>query len=63
MGLIILFREDIKLDSSELKKNSTTADFSEIIKRAYEKGMNENEMTLDQIIKDLKDELKPLLFG
>jgi hypothetical protein len=32
--------------------------FFDIIKRAYEKGMNEKEITVAKIVEDLKNDLK-----
>jgi hypothetical protein len=46
------------------QKNSTTdVDFSEIIKRAYEKGLSEDGLTLEQLMADLKEELRGLMAG
>ncbi|MDR4949935.1 hypothetical protein [Neobacillus cucumis] len=36
-------------------------DFSQIVKKAYEKGMNETELTLEKLIEDLKADLRNLV--
>ncbi|MEH7130263.1 hypothetical protein V7103_18895 [Neobacillus drentensis] len=43
--------------------NSNIVNFSEIIKRAYEKGVNENEITLERLMEELKADLKNLMVG
>ncbi|MDN3019167.1 hypothetical protein PH210_23625 [Paenibacillus sp. BSR1-1] len=45
----------------KVKNSSNIADFSEIVKKAYEKGVNENEMTLEKLIEDIKADLKNLM--
>jgi tRNA A-37 threonylcarbamoyl transferase component Bud32 len=35
--------------------------FFDAIKKAYEKGMNEKEMTVQKIVEDLKNDLKNTL--
>ena len=46
----------------EGKKNSSNiAVFSEIIKKAYDKGMNETEITLEKLIEDIKADLEQLV--
>lgn len=49
-----------KLDT-EVNKSSNIADFQEIVKKAYEKGVNEHEMTLEKLIEDIKADLKNLM--
>ncbi|MCM3728953.1 hypothetical protein M3226_25255 [Neobacillus cucumis] len=36
-------------------------DFSQIVKKAYEKGENETELTLEKLMEDLKADLKQLV--
>ncbi|CAH2716755.1 hypothetical protein BACCIP111895_03943 [Neobacillus rhizosphaerae] len=44
------------------KENSSNViDFSEIVKKAYDKGMNENELTLEKLMEELKMDLKSLV--
>lgn len=43
--------------------NSKQADFTMIVKKAYEKGVNENEMTLEKIIEELKADLKNMMIS
>jgi hypothetical protein len=38
-------------------------DFSMIVKKAYERGLNENEMTLEKIIAELKTDLKNMMIN
>jgi hypothetical protein len=40
------------------KNNFVAANFSEIVRKAYETGVNENEITLEKLIADLKADLK-----
>jgi hypothetical protein len=47
----------------EQKNSTTNVDFSEIIKRAYEKGLSEDGLTLEQLMADLKEELRDLMAG
>jgi hypothetical protein len=42
-------------------KGSNTVDFSEIVKKAYDKGVNENEITLEKIMEELKADLRQLV--
>ncbi|MEH7084435.1 hypothetical protein V7139_17100 [Neobacillus drentensis] len=44
-------------------KSSQTANFSEIVRKAYETGVNEREITLEKLIADLKADLKNLMVG
>ncbi|MBY0145134.1 hypothetical protein [Neobacillus niacini] len=41
--------------------NSKQADFTRIVKKAYEKGVNENGMTLEKIMEELKADLKSMI--
>ncbi|MDQ1000318.1 hypothetical protein QFZ28_000718 [Neobacillus niacini] len=43
--------------------SSKQADFSKLLKKAYEKGLNESELTLDKIIEDLKADLKNMMIN
>lgn len=43
--------------------SSKQADFTRIVKKAYEKGVNENEITLEQIMKELKTDLKNMMIS
>ncbi|WP_312470537.1 hypothetical protein [Neobacillus sp.] len=46
------------------KENSSNViDFSEIVKKAYDKGLNENELTLEKLMEDLKADLKSLVMS
>lgn len=45
------------------KNGSNVADFSEIVKKAYDKGTNENEITLEKLMEVLKADLKNLMVG
>ncbi|MEH7503773.1 hypothetical protein V7152_17455 [Neobacillus drentensis] len=51
------------MERQAMQNNSNSADFSEIVKRAYDKGINENEITLEKLMEDLKADLKNLLVG
>jgi hypothetical protein len=35
--------------------------FFDVIRKAYEKGMNEKEMTVERIVEDLKNDLRNTL--
>jgi hypothetical protein len=43
--------------------NSSNVDFSEIVKKAYDKGVNENEITLEKLMEELKVDLKNLVIS
>ncbi|MEH7116838.1 hypothetical protein V7128_05345 [Neobacillus vireti] len=46
----------------ELKENSQNfVDFSQIVKNAYEKGINDAEITIEKLIEDLKVDLRQLV--
>jgi hypothetical protein len=48
--------------SAKAKGNSSKqADFSMIVKKAYEKGVNERGMTLEKIMEELKTDLKNMM--
>lgn len=40
---------------------SMKADFSEIVKKTYDKAMQEKEISLNQLIEDLKEDLRHLV--
>jgi membrane-anchored protein YejM (alkaline phosphatase superfamily) len=44
-------------------KSSKQADFTRIVKKAYEKGVNENEITLEKILEELKTDLKNMMIS
>ena len=49
---------------AKAKDNSSNqVDFSMIVKKAYERGHNENEMTLEKIINELKTDLKNMMIN
>ncbi|MEH7356270.1 hypothetical protein V7150_22405 [Neobacillus drentensis] len=43
------------------KSSSNTADFSEIVKNAYDKGINETEITLEKLLEDIKADLRQIV--
>jgi len=45
----------------KLKSKHDLVDFSQIVKKAYEKGESETEITLDKLIEELKADLKQLV--
>ncbi|WP_180960438.1 hypothetical protein [Neobacillus cucumis] len=49
----------MKQDAKEI--NQKVVDFSEIVKKAYEKGVNENEITLEKLIEDIEADLRQLV--
>ena len=50
-------KEDFELDGQEKSDQSA---FSELVKKAYEKGLKEQELTVGKLIEDIKAELKNL---
>lgn len=48
----------MKQDSSS---NSVKDDFSKIVKKAYELGINDKEITVQKIIEDLKQDLRQII--
>ncbi|MFP5114131.1 hypothetical protein ACSU64_17360 [Bacillaceae bacterium C204] len=51
------------MDRTIEAKSSNVANFSEIVRRAYETGVNENEITVEKLLADLKADLKNLMVG
>jgi hypothetical protein len=51
----------LELSAKSKSNNSKQADFTRIVKKAYEKGVNENEMTLEKIMEELKADLKNMM--
>ena len=51
------------MDRTKEAKSSNVAKFSEIVRRAYETGVNENEITVEKLLADLKADLKNLMVG
>ena len=45
----------------KLEAKYNLVDFSQIVKKAYEKGENETEITLEKLIEELKADLKQLV--
>nr|WP_263324261.1 hypothetical protein [Neobacillus sp. Marseille-Q6967] len=44
-------------------RNALQVDFSEVVKKAYEKGTNEREITVNNLIEEIKTDLKSLRFS
>ncbi|MDQ1143745.1 hypothetical protein QE429_000572 [Bacillus sp. SORGH_AS 510] len=42
-------------------QSANTVDFTAIVKKAYDKGLNENEITLEKLMEELKADLKQLV--
>ncbi|WP_161487139.1 hypothetical protein [Neobacillus mesonae] len=51
------------MEKEEIKKSADIVAFNEIVKKAYEKGRSEKELTLEQLMEDLKADLKNLVIG
>ena len=49
------------LEREAKKSSSNTADFSEIVKKAYDKGVNETEITLEKLLEDIKADLRQIV--
>lgn len=45
----------------EGKKKNDQEGFTEILKKAYEKGINMDEITLVELVEELKEELRQIL--
>lgn len=43
------------------KANAGNVEISEIIKKAYEKGLTKDDLTIDQLMNDLKADLKKMM--
>lgn len=50
-----------KVEREHKGNGQNIVDFSQIVKKAYEKGMNETELTLEKLIEDLKADLRNLV--
>ncbi|MEH7307556.1 hypothetical protein [Neobacillus drentensis] len=51
------------MDRTVEAKSSKMTNFSEIVRKAYETGVSENEITVEKLIADLKADLKNLMVG
>ena len=51
------------VDRMAEKTSSNIANFSEIVRKAYETGLYEHEITLEKLLADLKADLKNLMVG
>ncbi|MFZ7942480.1 hypothetical protein [Neobacillus sp. 19] len=51
------------MEREEKKSSPDTANFSEIVKNAYDKGVNETEITLEKLMEELKADLRQLVVG
>jgi hypothetical protein len=51
------------VDRTEEDHSTNMANFSELVKKAYEAGKNENGITLEKLIADLEADLKNLMAG
>ena len=49
------------LEREAKKRSSNTADFSEIVKKDYDKGENETEITLEKLLEDIKADLRQIV--
>ncbi|WP_251552256.1 hypothetical protein [Neobacillus muris] len=43
------------------RNRSEEVDFSEILRKAYEKALHDPEVTMEQLIEDLKNDLQHLM--
>ena len=44
-----------------MKSNAGIVDFSDVVKKAYDKGINDSEITLELLMEELKADLKQLV--
>ncbi|MCM3569401.1 hypothetical protein [Neobacillus mesonae] len=51
------------MKKEEIKLSPDNALFFEIVKKAYEKGRNNKEVTLEEIMEELKTDLRNLMIG
>ncbi|WP_187373142.1 hypothetical protein [Bacillus rubiinfantis] len=51
------------MEKEETQKKPDLAEFTAIMKKAYDKGRTETELTLEQLMEDLKADLKNLVVG
>lgn len=49
------------LEREETKNSPDMAAFTAIVKKAYDKGRNETELTLEELMEDLKTDLRNLV--
>ena len=50
-----------ELERKNIDNSLNIVDFSQIVKKAYEKGVNESEITLEKLIEDIKTDLRQLV--
>jgi hypothetical protein len=51
------------LNHKQESTNQANVDFTKIVKKAYEKGVNETEMTVGKLLEDLKRDLKQIVIS
>ena len=44
------------------ESNQNVVDFLRIVKKAYDKGTNEHEITLEKLVDDIEADLRKLVF-
>ncbi|MGX6446106.1 hypothetical protein ACWM35_23120 [Neobacillus sp. K501] len=49
------------MEEKATKEKTPQYDFYDVIKKAYEKGLTDESITLKRIIEDLKDDLQHML--
>ncbi|WP_160725755.1 hypothetical protein [Bacillus sp. USDA818B3_A] len=49
------------MERNDRDKSQNIVDFSQIVRKAYEKGVNESELTLEKLIEDIKTDLRQLV--
>jgi hypothetical protein len=51
------------VESNKKELTSVPVEFSEIVKKAYEKGHNEDGITISKLIEELKMDLKNMMIN
>ncbi|WP_158332811.1 hypothetical protein [Neobacillus sedimentimangrovi] len=51
------------MNHKQERTNQANDEFTKIVKKAYEKGVNETEMTVEKLLEDLKTDLKQIVIS
>lgn len=51
------------MDEKVKSNNASQEEFSEIVKRAFEKGSKENEITVNKLIEEIKTDLRNMMIS
>ncbi|MCD4838324.1 hypothetical protein LRS37_05440 [Neobacillus sedimentimangrovi] len=51
------------MNRKQERTNQANVEFTRIVKKAYEKGVNETEITVEELLEDIKRDLKQIVMN